>query len=277
MKNILVPIETHSSVESVLQTAMLLARRFESYVEGMPLGPDLPDLVAFDMPVSWTVTDQNTWKEMADDAHRRFEAFMRAANVAERGADHRTPSFGWTGERSFGDSQIGSYARIFDCTVLGRPGGERGDPRMATAETVLFESGRPILLAPPVTPVKMGDTVVIAWNQSMETARASAMAMPILRKAEKVVVMTVEEFRSDGPSGELFAEMLRHHGVPAEFVLRSAKHRNSGEAILRGAEALGADLIVKGAYTQSRLRQMFFGGATSHLLNYATVPVLMTS
>jgi nucleotide-binding universal stress UspA family protein len=277
MKNVLVPIESHSSVDSVLQTALLLARRFDSYVEGMPLGPDLPDLVAFDMPVSWTVTDQNTWKEMADESHRRFETFMRASGIFERGSEHRTPSFGWTGERSFGDSQIGSYARIFDCTVLGRPGGERGDPRMATAETVLFESGRPILLAPPVTPQKMGDTVVIAWNQSMETARASAMAMPLFRRAEKVIVMTVEEFRSDGPSGELFAEMLRHHGVPAEFVLRNAKHRNSGEAILRGAEALGADLIVKGAYTQSRLRQMFFGGATSHLLNYATVPVFMTS
>ena len=277
MKNILVPIETHSSVDSVLQTAIIMAQRFDSYVEGMPLGPDLPDLVAFDMPVSWTVTDQNTWKEMADEAHRRFETFMHGANIAERSAGSQMPAFGWTGERSFGDSQIGSYARLFDCTILGRPGGDRGDPRMATAETVLFESGRPILLAPPVPPTKMGDTVVIAWNQSMETARASAMALPIFCKAQKVIVMTVEEFRSDGPSGELFAEMLRHHGVSAEFVLRTAKHRNSGEAILRGAEALGADLIVKGAYTQSRLRQMFFGGATSHLLNHATIPVFMTS
>ena len=277
MKNVLVPIESHSAVDSVLQIAALLARRFDSYIEGMPLGPDLPDLVAFDMPVSWTVTDQNTWKEMADDAQRRFQAFMRAADIVERGGAPGAPSYGWTGERSFGDSQIGSYARIFDCTVLGRPGGERGDPRMATAETVLFESGRPVLLAPPVPQQKLGETVAIAWNQSMETARASAMAMPLFRRAEKVIVMTVEEFRSDGPSGELFAEMLRHHGIPAEFVLRNAKHRNSGEAILRGAEALGADLIVKGAYTQSRLRQMFFGGATSHLLNYATVPVFMTS
>lgn len=277
MKNILVPIESHSAIDSVLQTALLLGRRFDSYVEGMPLGPDLPDLVAFDMPVSWTVTDQNTWKDMADDAHRRFEAFMRSHDFAERGPDHRTPSFAWTGERAFGDSQIGAYARIFDCTVLGRPGSERGDPRMATAETVLFESGRPVVLAPPSAPQKFGDTIVIAWNQSMETSRASLMAMPLLRRAEKVIVMTVDEFRSEGPSGELYADMLRHHGVPAEFVVRSARNRNSGEAILRGAEAVGADLIVKGAYTQSRLRQMFFGGATSHILNYATVPVFMTA
>ena len=59
--------------------------------------------------------------------------------------------------------------------------------------------------------------------------------------------------------------------------MRKAKHRNSGEAVLRGVEALGGDFLIKGAYTQSRLRQMFFGGATSHIMNHATVPVLMTS
>jgi nucleotide-binding universal stress UspA family protein len=277
MKNILVPIESHSSVHSVLQTALLIARRFDSYVEGMPLGPDLPDLVAFDMPVSWTITDQNTWKEMADEAHQRFEAFMIANGVAPRGTSSVAPCFGWTGERSFGDSQIGSYGRIFDCTVLGRPGADRGDPRMATAEAALFESGRPILLAPPIAPTVIGENVVIAWNQSMETARATAMAMTVLRRAKKVFVMTIDEYRSEGPTGDHLAELLQHNGIAAEYVVRQAKGRNSGDAILRGVEALGGDLLVKGAYTQSRLRQMFFGGATSHIMANAVVPVFMTS
>ena len=237
MKNILVPVEMHSAIDSVLQTAALTARRFDSYIEGMPLGPDLPDLVAFDMPVSWSIADQNTWKDMADEAHERFAGFMSGHGLVERGNGHQKPTYGWTGESAFGESQIGSYARIFDCTVLGRPGPERGDPRMATAETVLFESGKPIILAPPKAPEKMGETIVIAWNNSVETARASAMAMPLLLKAQKVIVMTVEEFRSDGPAGDLYADMLRGHGVNAEFILRSAKHRNSGEAVLRGAEA----------------------------------------
>lgn len=277
MKNILVPVEMHSAIDSVLQTAVLTARRCDSYVEGMPLGPDLPDLVAFDMPVSWSIADQNTWKDLADEAHERFKGFMTSHGLVERGDGHQRPNFGWTGESAFGESQIGSYARIFDCTVLGRPGPERGDPRMATAETVLFESGKPIILAPPKVPDKMGETIVIAWNNSVETARASAMAMPLLMKAQKVIVMTVEEFRSEGPAGDLYADMLRGHGINAEFILRSAKHRNSGEAVLRGVEALGGDLLIKGAYTQSRLRQMFFGGATSHIMNFAEIPVLMTS
>ena len=277
MKNILVPVELHSSIDSVLQAALLFARRFGGYVEGMPLGPDLPDLVAFDMPVSWTAADQNTWRELADESRHRFEDFMVAEKVPVHDAANQDLSWGWAGEAAFGDSHVSSYARIFDITVLGRPGGERGDARMATAEAALFESGRPVLFAPPKSPAMLGDTVVIAWNQSTETARATALAMPLLRQARKVVVLTIAEHKVDGPTGEQLAHNLRANGVPAEAVVRNAKGRSHGDAILEHAASLSADLLVKGAYTQSRLRQMIFGGATSLILNKATIPVFMAN
>ncbi len=152
MKNILVPIERHSAIESVLKTALLLGRRFESYIEGMPLAPDLPDLAAFDPPVGWMMRDQLILEELADEACRQFEDFM-ARNVAPanfEGSCHL--SYGMAGDRFFGDSEVARHARVFDVTVLGRPGSDRGDPRMATAEAVLFESGRPVLLAPAAPP-----------------------------------------------------------------------------------------------------------------------------
>ncbi|HVB90229.1 MAG TPA: universal stress protein [Beijerinckiaceae bacterium] len=278
MKNILVPVELHSSLDSVLDTALLVAERFESYVEGMPLGPDLPDLVAFDMPVSWTVADQNTWREMADEDRRRFEAYMAARSVPPHGPASSGLSWGWAGESSLGDSQVGSYGRIFDVTVLGRPSSERGGPRMATAEAALFESGRPVLLAPPsgYRKATLGDTIVIAWNQSMETARATRGAHLMMLRAKKVYVLTIKEWIVDGPTGEQMAERLRNHGIPAEAVSRSGRG-SQGEAILEHAASLGADLLIKGAYTSSRLRQMIFGGATSHILAKATLPVLMAT
>jgi len=277
MKNILAPVELHSTIDATLATAVLVAKRFGAYIEGMPLGPDLPDLVAFDMPVSWTVTDQNTWKEMAEESHRHFEAFMTARGLPRHEAAPDALSWGWTGESSFGDSHVSSYARLFDLCVLGRPGGERGDARMATAEAALFDSGRPILLAPPKPPTSVGETVVVAWNQSMETTRAVAMAMPLLRTAGKVIVMTLAEHKVEGPTGAQLAHNLRANGVPAEAVERKSKARAHGEAILEGASALGADLLIKGAYTQSRLRQMIFGGATSLILAQANLPVFMSN
>ena len=275
MKNILVPIETHSSIDSVLRASVLLARRFGAHIEGMALGPDLPDLVAFDMPVSWTVQDQNAWRELADEAHRRFETYMMENGVPAHGAPDGA-THGWAGDQSYGDSQAASYARIFDIAVMGRPGSERGDARMATAEAAIFESGRPVLLAPPTPIETLGETIVVSWNQSTETARAVAFAMPLLKQAKKVYVLTIENFMVDGPAGDLLARALSRHNVSVEAVTRP-NGRSPGEAVLEHAGKLGADLIIKGAYTQSRLRQMIFGGATAHIMAKAKIPVFMAN
>ena len=186
-------------------------------------------------------------------------------------------SFGFAGDRSFGDSQVASYARVFDVTILGRPGTERENPRMATAEAALFESGRPVLLAPPEPPKSLGETIVIAWNQSMESARATAFAMPLLLHAKKVLILTIEAHNAQGPPAEQLALMLAAHEIPVEVVHRLGKKRAAGHAYLEDAASLGGDLMIKGAYTQSRLRQIFFGGATSHILTKARMPVLMAN
>jgi nucleotide-binding universal stress UspA family protein len=99
--------------------------------------------------------------------------------------------------------------------------------------------------------------------------------MPFLREAQRVVVLTVEGGSVPGPTGEEMSRSLRLNGVAAEPMRVKPDRRSAGEAFLATAASLGCDLLVKGAYTQSRLRQMIFGGATSHILSAATVPVLM--
>ena len=71
------------------------------------------------------------------------------------------------------------------------------------------------------------------------------------------------------------ARSLKMNGIAAEAMTLTAGKRSAGEVILAKAEELGCDLIVKGAYTQSRLRQMIFGGTTRHVLANAKLPVLM--
>ena len=276
MKNILAPIELHSSIDSAMATAVILAKKFSGTIEGLALGPDLPDLVAFDMPVSWAVTDQNTWKELAEEAHQKFDSYMAAQSIPVAGPGVSGPAQIFQSDKSFGDSQVASYGRVFDIAVLGRPGGERGDPRMATAEALIFESGRPILLAPPQAPADFGNTIVISWNRSTETARSVALAMPLLQSAKKVIVLTVENFMIDGPTGEDCAEKLATSGIPVEAITKPAKG-TAGEAVLDYCSELGADLLIKGAFTQSRLRQMIFGGPTAHIMANAQLPVFMAN
>ncbi|MGI9356780.1 MAG: universal stress protein, partial [Rhizobiaceae bacterium] len=92
-----------------------------------------------------------------------------------------------------------------------------------------------------------------------------------------IVVLTVEGSTVPGPSGAQLCRNLHAHGIDADELTVPMQNMSAGEAILHHSKELSADLIIKGAYTHSRLRQMIFGGATSHLLYNTDLPVLMAS
>ncbi len=91
----------------------------------------------------------------------------------------------WVRAGAYGDAFIGSHGRLFDLIVLGRPGRAPQDPRMPPLEAALFESGRPVLIAPAAAPQVIGANVLVAWNGSTEQTRTIAFAMPLLREAEQ--------------------------------------------------------------------------------------------
>lgn len=276
MKSILVPIEDQGLVESQLEAALLLGQTFDSYIEGLAITPDYPVVLPVDIAIGVPspLTPENR-SEMARACRERFEGYMTTKQITRSSAGLSGLSYGWRQDSLTEDAFLGAYGRVFDVIVVGRPDGSNGQTRLSTVEAALFETGRPVLIAPPSVPRTFGDLAVIAWNRSTETARAVLGAMPLLKKARRVVVLEIEDWGVPGPSGSELARSLRMHDVAAEAVTIPDPSDRPGEAILREAGSLGCDLLVKGAYTQSRLRQMFFGGATSHILSNTTIPVLM--
>ncbi len=275
-KTILVPIEQHDLMGATLDTALLLARKFDAYIEGFALRPVVAPVMAMDIGGAFPLAElQENDTKMATEAKALFDAFMHKNNVS-RGDPKGAAGCGWFEGAPDGDQFVGSHGRVFDVTVLGRPGENAQSPRLSTYEACLFESGRPILLAPPKALATMGENILIAWNHSTEQARTNAFALPLLRGAKKVTVLTVEGGSVVGPTGEQVQRYLHLNGVAANAVTVNPGNRNAGEVILAHAEQLGCDLVVKGAYTQSRLRQMIFGGATRHILAHAKLPVLMS-
>jgi len=280
MKTILVPVEDHDSMPAVLEAARLLARRFDAYMEGFAVQPAAADLLTVD-PLSNLAISQHgdSGVEIERDARALFEAFMAANEVpAAAPPSPMQParfSQAWSGSGVEADSFIGSHGRVFDLIVLGRPGRSPQHPRLAPLEAALFESGRPVLVAPAAPPSEIGRNVLIAWTGSTEQARTNAFAMPLLRKAQAVTVLTVEGGIAPGPSGDDVALSLIRDGVAATAVTVARSQRTTGEAILDYAQQHGCDLLVKGAYAKSRLRQMMFGDATRHILANAALPILM--
>jgi nucleotide-binding universal stress UspA family protein len=279
MKAILVPMENRDTMQSALQAAVLLARRHDSHIEGLALRWRLSELAGVDMmaglPLDRYVRDT---EEDAKHAQRLFESFMQDQGVPRSTRTVTSLSFNWLDDEKSDDRYVGSYGRVFDVIVMNRPDPETTGLYYRAIESGLFESGRPILLSPPTPPNRMGTNVVIAWNCSTEQARATALAMPILHKAERVTVLTVIGGTSvPGPSADQLVAYLQRNGINADLLTAEVNGKTTGEVILATAQSLECDLLIKGAYTQSRLRQMIFGGATQHVLTHAGMPVLLAN
>ena len=275
-RTILVPIEQHDLMSSTLETALCLARKFDSYIEGFALRVANP--AAYALADATAVAMPNLEHDIAENAKQTrslFETFMQKHGVP-CGAHKSGLASKWLEDAPEGDDFVGSHGRLFDVIVLGRPGHTPKGSRMGTLEAALFESGRPVLVAPPLPRPQMGTNALVAWNCSTEQARTIAFAMPILRRASRVVVLTVEGGAAvPGPTGQQLCHYLQLSGVPAKPLTVGLNGRLTGEAVLEHANALGCDLLIKGAYTQSRLRQFIFGGTTSYILSNTTIPVLM--
>jgi nucleotide-binding universal stress UspA family protein len=266
MKTVLVPMENDEAMRSALETALLLARRCNSYIEGFALLLKTVPYLGADVLVDVPLPTEELGEE-AKKARQIFVSFMQEHEVPQSTKTTEGLSFGWLNHIANNVNFIGSYSRVFDVTVMKRPD-----------EAGLFESGRPILLAPPSSPKQLATNVMIAWNRSTEQARATALALPLLHKADRITVLTVREGAEvPGPSAEQLIQYLNRNGIVAELMTVELEGKSRGEAILATASSLNCDLLIKGAYTQSRLRQIIFGGTTRHIMKNAALPVLFAN
>ena len=281
MKTILVVGEDPRSFESVLATAWLVAERFESYVEGVAvraLTAPITSFVGFG-DVAITTLENLEADEVARAAQLKgtFEEFVRGRQISgDPGAGERGSVIAnWPVEEPVLAQTLGERGRVFDLIVVGRSGDALKVPDTHVMESALFDSGRPVLIAPQDAPKSIGNAVLIAWNGASESARAVAFALPFLHAAGEVLVLEVEGGSVVGPDAQDLRAYLTRHGISSQSKIVVQDGAETGQVILDEAASFGADLIVKGAYTHSRLRQMIFGGATKHLLASSPIPVLM--
>ena len=169
--------------------------------------------------------------------------------------------------------EVARRGRLADLVVVGGRSAEAGFS--AALEAAIFGTGRPLLMVPEQAPERLGGSIAIAWDGTLGAARAAGAALPMLGRAEKVIVLTAD-MEKFGAKPSALADYLAEHGIDARTWAFLPDDRKLGEQLLAEAEEAGADMLVMGAYGHSRLREMVLGGVTQSVTAKATIPVLMT-
>ncbi|MFO0996941.1 MAG: universal stress protein [Alphaproteobacteria bacterium] len=213
----------------------------------------------------------------ASQAREAFEAEIPESERATTVAACRPGTYAvlWIEARDDEGDVALRMARLSDLIVLVRPLDGVGTVSSPTFESILFESGRGVLVVPSAARQAKLGTVAVAWNGSVPAVHAVAAALPLLANADAVTVLTGTEGGYPDATAEELVEYLAAHGVTARAKNFVADPDYSGRQLLELASEAGAELLVMGAYGHSRLREFTLGGATRDVLALASLPVLM--
>jgi nucleotide-binding universal stress UspA family protein len=286
ISKILVPVTGMLDRIDALAMAAVAGRRLYAHVEALHVQADPVQALRYATgfePIGWL--DQNAERLEAeaiatrDAARRHFHEWAEAGRVelaAAPGPRSWDVSARWRECTGTPEAVIADLGRFADLIVFARP--QSGDlpPRTTQIEAALFETGRPVLLAPPDAPHQLGREALIGWNGSREALHALSAALPLLSRMRRVVLLSIGETEHANPlRDEELIDYLACHGLHPERLHVEPDGRGAGSRLLHEAESLGADLLVMGAYTHSRIREAILGGATRHVIEHAKLPVLL--
>jgi nucleotide-binding universal stress UspA family protein len=266
MKSVLLYANPDTGLESRLQAALDVTRAFDghliclqvtpydSFIMGDPFGG------IYALP---TVIEQ---VQRAADEHRaHIEARLAGEGLA----------WEWLRFDGAPSQLLVDRARLADLIILTLPGAEAADSAQEIAADVLVHARTPVLAVPrSARGFDPLGVATIAWDGSLEASNALRMALPMLRRAAAVHVVTVTHGHRDFPAADA-AVYLARHAVSAELHERAAEGRSTAAALLDAAASLGAAYMVMGAWGHTRLREAMLGGATRDMLQTGNLPLLM--
>ena len=287
-RRLLLPLTGTAAGEAALATALDVARVWSAHLHCLHVRVDARDVAPLaGEGLSGAMIEEMmaaTERESGERAGRVRELFDRFATThgdltlaSDPNTALKVPGVTVSFETLAGREEdvVAQQSRLFDMAVVPHPEAGEDVSSSDALHAVLFDSGRPVLIAPRQAPATIGTRVAVAWNGSAESAAAVAAALPWLHRAQAVRILCSDDYQRRGPGAEGIRAYLRWHGIEAEVVPFKPTTREVGAGLLGAARDFGADLMCQGAYSHSRLRQLILGGVTRHVLENADLPILM--
>ena len=290
MKEILVYVNGTTRDLAVLTTALEVGRLFGAHLDCLHIVPDRRSLIArttnVDLTAAMSLVD--AFRALETEAAKRvaharkiFFAFCEDKHVPHLDTPLKSSSVSAAWHEHVGNpvAVLIEEARFHDLVVL--EGGERRDLILSEDDIgrLIVSAGRPVLLAPSAIRGGSLKSIAIAWKNCPEAARAVTAAMPLLARAENIVVLHADEdsTKSAAEAADLdrFVDFLRGYGLRVEGRHVVPEQLTIPDAVLGKAIESGASLLVMGGFGHSRLRESVFGGFTQRVLDGAGLPVLL--
>ena len=279
MKSILLPLNGVVPSEPLIAGAVLMARQYNCFIQAAWCQQTLPIIAGegITLPAEYLSQFEQEERELSEHARELFFQYIGNHGIGTKSLEYwqgDAPAADWMELQGSGAIALAEMARVFDLSLMHRTVPENSTEWRTTCETVLFEGGRPLLLISDELPTHFGENVVIAWNGSSETARTIAMSKSILVNAREVSVIQVEGATVSGPDARQVTCTLKASGINASHEVLESPGQTPAQTIMDYATRHGADLVLKGAYTHSRLRALIFGGVTSDIFSQSSLPAL---
>jgi nucleotide-binding universal stress UspA family protein len=276
IKRVLLPVSGDRSFEPLADAAFHVGEKFSAQVMGLFV--QAPALVIPLFNNAASVEEVHTIAVTAQE--RRREGVAKAESMFKAAAE-RFPQVESAYRSATGDVEASfvRHGRLADISVI-TPADPLEDGFWGSSywldvqNATLFRSGRPVLLVPPQAAQPNFETVVIAWKQSLEAARAIAAAQPFMAMAREVHLFTIDEGTKAVTSLREAEEYLSLHYDEVRSEVVSGEPHQVGKLLLAQASRLGA-LLVMGAFSHWRWQERLLGGVTEYVLREASTPVLM--
>lgn len=264
--SILVPMDLTVDAERRAGLAANLADRFSSRLIGAAAHPIAAPMYV-EVPVAGVVSTVEIEEGRARENLAKAEAAFRKAAGSRNAVE-------WRQAVTFALDHVLAQARAADLIVAARPrrDGPMFDPMSVDGGGLVMAAGRPVLFVPPGLEQLSAKRIVIGWKDTRESRRAIWDALPLLKAAEEVSVVSVE---TDDRAAKDVAAYLGSHGVAAVAKAQPKPTGSVGDELVRIANSERADLIVCGAYGHSRIGEWVFGGVTHDLLDHSPICCLM--
>lgn len=271
MRVLLVPVADRPECVNALNIAFQLAGRLGASVCGCHIRDHRSSDVTLPSVSPGDVDSSVVRSQAAQDLFRETAARFDLPVVKK---PKTTPAALWFEKVGSADRVLSIMAPVSDMLVVSLPKSKAEKPSQKFLLASLLNSSRPVLALPQSRKSSVGRRISIAWNQSPEAAQAIAAAIPLLRLAEQVTIITCGNESGIGPKSGQLANYLKFWGVESKHV-RADEGVSDGVAILKAHHDAQSDLLVMGAYSRSRLRQRMFGGVTDFMLAKANIPIFM--